>query len=1705
MTLGIGYDNDSIISKLLYDSSKISRSFASQVATLFATVVTRIVSNPRQSIETLEASVEKPTLVSAAQDISKTLYRKAAAQCEVPISQIEDIYPCTSWQRQQMEAAVQESKRGLDAYVFRVGDQISPVMIQKAWERVAAACPAVRTRLVSMREHGVCQVTLKNLPDCADEDSICEYLSWDKELAVRYGGPLCRFTKVEESDGTTFFVLSVHPIICDPWTLTLVLKALEEAYKGESLAPLMSFGTFMRRLSKRNVRSAPDGRPIASRHDAVLFPDLQTEARGAAFATSGSLDFDMPLGADVLRAAWSLCLSRITGGENVCFGVYVDGRNARAEAAQVAGSLGAVVPLTINLATTPTTESLLQMAREFADGYIPCTQDRCETFAMSEDKDTGCSFRNLLIVDNSPAVLGYTQSQALGLVQTLMAESSFGESKLVVLCKVVSDKTAIEMHYDEHVITGERVNTLMEQYKHAIEQLSSCVSTLLVDLPPLSSHELALLQAWNRDMPVAEDVCVHDQIRATAELQPSAPAVCSWDYELDRRELDDLSDRVAALLRKEGMGAETIVPYFLEKSAAAVIVMLGILKAGGSLLPLDVKHPADRIEMILSEASASRIVTSSTLMSTVSSKVKVQDALVVDMQLIQSLPPGPTDQVEVKPSDLCYIIYTSGSTGKPKGIMVTHSNFSTSIKYRRDLLGMGADTRTLQYLNFIFDVSMFDVFLTLLSGGCVCLPSEDEWSNDIAGAIRRTRANFAFLTPSLATLLDPREVPSLRTLGLTGESFEKHVIEKWRHVRVLNMYGPAEATVHSSGCDVSFDSGKHHLNIGRSGGCLYWVTDAADHNRLVPIGCPGELLIQGPIVSLGYLGNPDKTAAAFIDPPSWVQSFDSAGSSQRWYKTGDIVVATADGSVIYQGRKDTQVKVSGQRIELGEIEHHLSRSLKTRWDFAVELIKPSGQDSDPCLAVFFAVVPLKRSETADLPCELLPPLAGEPLALRQALTVSLPTYMVPHFFIRLTRLPLTSSGKTDRASLRRIGTTLSPRQLSSYDPYHTTENGSLERAMPAEPNADDRHEEKLGGLETELQKLWSETLDLPLHSIHPTDNFFNIGGSSIRAMRLSHAARRAGIKLSATDVFQVPIFSDMAVTASRHGVMLVNGESNNSKELTTALIKDGSFMASCSAHAAKRHEPYLLGGNVESIVPATDLQVDMVAVGEVDGEAWHNEMLITSSAGLHMADMIGACKAVISHHQILRTVFVQHGSTLYQIAVKRTPLETMITVGGEAPGIVNHDAALDTYLPHFHLDEVSHDGTRCHSVGLKIHHALYDAIAMDMVLRDLRQAYSRQPLRREPSFHGWVSHVNSVDTSASMAFWRHALEGASMTYLVPPSVPATQNFCRDTMQIRVPLANVMTPHGTPSSVVQAAWALVLARATGRDDVVFCAPNANRSLSSFPDVDRVCGLCLNFLPARARLQDQMTLGALIRQMQAQAVAAIPHQHQGFRSILKDCTDWPSWTRYSSVFIYQNHESLRRTIRFGDQDCVLTPRGKFGRCADILIEATPSGPLGVEAEEGADLVIDILYSRSTFTEEQANWISRNFAEILESIPQYLEQPINRDGVQGDPTYMASPFQAKTNYSSETSADVGNHEHTTVRGAWAEVGVKVGGASQTQHGDCSMFDCGADLVTTMLLARYYQCNGHQVTMQDLIDNPTLNGQSNLIGSARNGERTE
>lgn len=438
--------------------------------------------------------------------------------------------------------------------------------------------------------------------------------------------------------------------------------------------------------------------------------------------------------------------------------------------------------------------------------------------------------------------------------------------------------------------------------------------------------DLAQIWQWNELVPACVDQCVHLIIQERIDAQPSAPAVCAWDGALTYAELDRLATDLASRLVDLGVGPDTapIVPLCFEKSMWTAVGMLGVLKAGAGFVLIDPHQPEHRLRTIVKQVGANLIVSSLT-MKELGSRLAPQ-SIVLSSQLFES-PFNPTGSSLLipDPSSVVYIAFTSGSTGEPKGALISHRNLASALHHQQQPMAFTTTTRFYDFSSYSFDASIGIFFTTLVAGGCICVPSEDDRRDNLIQSIVSLNANTVDLTPSVAALLSPDLVPSLKTLILGGEALQiRDVSPWWGSVRVMSFYGPCECTPTST---INYDAKmpEDAIHLGKGAGLLTWIVDPENHHSLVPLGAVGELLLEGPLVGLGYLHDPERTAASFIEDPVWLLAGAAGrrGRHGRFYKTGDLVKYRDDGSLIFVGRKDTQIKIRGQRVELGEIERVL--------------------------------------------------------------------------------------------------------------------------------------------------------------------------------------------------------------------------------------------------------------------------------------------------------------------------------------------------------------------------------------------------------------------------------------------------------------------------------------------------------------------------------------------------------------------------------------------------------------------------------------------------------------------------------------------------------------------------------------------------------------------------------------------------------------
>lgn len=659
------------------------------------------------------------------------------------------------------------------------------------------------------------------------------------------------------------------------------------------------------------------------------------------------------------------------------------------------------------------------------------------------------------------------------------------------------------------------------------ENVASTFATAVyrvLDNPSLTLNEVNLLNeqhtskilAWNQAAPVALDACVPDLFAQFVHEQPEAQAIYAWDGIFTYRELDQLSTRLANYLVSLGVGPEVSVPLCFEKSAWAKVAMLAVLKAGGAFVPLDPAHPPQRLENIIQSVDAKILLVSAEqanlgLCPTVRSVVVSASDM---KQWSSASVPSSTNNI-LRPSNAAYIIFTSGTTGTPKGIVIPHSAFCSSAMAHGNIIGISRSSRVLQFASYAFDASILEILTTLVHGGTVCVPSSHHKLDDIVGFISMAQVNWMFTTPSLSTTVDPASIPGLKTMAIGGESLTKSALDRWADkLHLIQCYGPSETTII---CLIRTHMAKstEPTDIGKAAGGIMWIAHPKDHNRLMPIGCAGELLIEGPILARGYLDDPQKTAAAFIENPTWAAS---GSARRRFYKSGDLVRYGSDGSIHFIGRKDTQVKIRGNRVEIDEIEHHLMAHSTTL--HSIMLTPTFGQGGRRLVGV---IVPSSRPEHAQSHMldgiEAFHGKEKDQLVSEWAdfLHDRVPVYMIPEGWLVINELPMSTSAKADRKALTKW---IEGLEMETYDKL----------AYSTSDSTGDDHEPRTD-TEFKVRQILSRVLNTAEQRIGMDRSFLSMGGDSISAMQVAFNCRMDNITIKTQDILRGKTIRELAANA----------------------------------------------------------------------------------------------------------------------------------------------------------------------------------------------------------------------------------------------------------------------------------------------------------------------------------------------------------------------------------------------------------------------------------------------------------------------------------------------------------------------------------------------------------------------------------------------
>ncbi len=902
-------------------------------------------------------------------------------------------------------------------------------------------------------------------------------------------GPLLRVKLLQLDEAEYVLLLNLHHIVADGWSIGVLIRELGVLYKtfvedqqclmstplpelpiqyadfaqwqrewlqslgANGCSPLQTQLAYWRKqLDGISVLNLPTDRlrpAVPTYRGAKQFLELPHSLTQALEALSHQEDVTLFM---TMLAAFQTLLYRYTQQEDIAVGSPIANRN-RSELEGLIGFFVNSLVLRTDLSGNPTFRELLNRVREVTLGAythqdLPF-EKLVEELHPERDLSRHPLFQVVFSLQNTPI-------EALELPGLKLSLFDFDNkvAKLDLEFHLWHDLETLkgEVVYSTDLFDQSTITRMLGHFQILLEGIVDNRKQRLSDLPLLTKEERQqLLIDWNntkRSYP--DNKCFHQLFEAQVKQTPDAIALVFGNQKLSYKELNIRSNQLAHYLKKIGVKTESLVGICVERSPEMIIGLLGVLKAGGAYLPLDPSYPQERLNFILKDARVSVLLTQEKLLQPFTEYSNPIISIDKDWATItQNSPENPTSCVTLE--NLAYVIYTSGSTGQPKGVLIEHRGLSNLAADQIEVFNLQPSHRILQFASLSFDASIFEIVMALQIGATLYLANKECLlpGKTLLQLLREKAITHVTFPPAVLAVLPTESLPALQTIISAGEPCSEDIVKRWwsSSRRLFNAYGPTEATVWSTVAEIKSISEK--LPIGRPiANIEIYILD--QHLQPLPIGILGELYIGGDGLARGYLNSPELTAKKFIPNPF----NDKKGA--RLYKTGDLARYRPDGNIEFLGRADNQVKIRGFRIELSEIETVIVKHKNIQK--AVVIAQDNLYDSKHLVAYIVSQSPQEQTI----------------IELRKFLKEKLPEYMIPKAFVILDSLPLTANGKVDRYALKAV------------DPL----SRSIDKTFiaPRTPT------------ESTLAKIWAEVLNIENVGIH--DNFFDLGGNSLLAIRL---------------------------------------------------------------------------------------------------------------------------------------------------------------------------------------------------------------------------------------------------------------------------------------------------------------------------------------------------------------------------------------------------------------------------------------------------------------------------------------------------------------------------------------------------------------------------------------------------------------------------
>ena len=1203
-----------------------------------------------------------------------------------------------------------------------------------------------------------------------------------------------------------------------------------------------------------------------------------------------------------LLASFAALLYRYSGEEKIPIGSVTAGRNSP-ETLPLLGYFLNTVVLPTDLSGDPSFRTLVRRARDFTIEALDHDRAPFELLVreLRVQRDPGRNPFFQALFSLEPPLPEIDPAWRLTQMDVDTGASKYD---LSLELDERSEEVLARFHYKTDLFDAATMIRMAGQWQRLLEGTVADPDQRISELPLLTADEQRqIVVDWNNtELDVPGEQLIHRYFEEQTKRTPAASAVVFEGKSLTYAELDSQANQVAHRLRELGVGPEVVVALYFERSIEMLIGILGVLKAGGACLPLDPAHPVSRIAFMLAETQAPVLLTHSRLQSQVpGSKAQI---ICIDTFPSSSNKVHSSQPCEVNPDNTAYVIYTSGSTGQPKGIRVLHRGLANST-FARIAYYPEAVKSFLLLSSFTFDSSLAGIFWTLSVGGTLVLPpDQSRWELDsLSRLVEKHSVSHLLCVPSLyKTLIEssPSErLASLKVAIVAGESCPATLVKdhfvRLPHAALYNEYGPTEATVWCSvyRCEPGDESNR--VPIGRPiANTQLYVLDS--HMQVVPVGVPGELHIGGAGVTGGYLNRSDLTAERFVPNP-----FDRTPGASL-YKTGDLARFLPDGNIEYLGRIDHQVKVRGFRIELGEIEAALLSHPAVR---EAVVIAREDTDGDKRLVAYYTPVETSAANAAALDAE----------QLREFLRARVPEYMVPAAYVRLTAMPLTPNGKLDRKAL----------PAPEADAYAVRGYGA-----------------PCGEIETALAAIWGDVLKLDRVGRH--DNFFELGGHSLLAVILIERMRRRGLQVDVRALFAASTLAELAATVEAKANIIAIPP-NRIPAGCTALTPEMLPLATLTQDEIDQVVESVPGGvaNVEDIYSLAPLQEGILFHHLMSGEGdpYLLATLLTFDTRERLNAYLKAMQSVINRNDILRTAVMWEGlSQPVQVVQHSAVLQIREIELDPAAGDVGEQLYRRFDPRRYRIDlrqapllrgYIAFDKARNRWLMMQLlHHLLADHTTMEVMHEEI-QAHLLEQAEQLPAplpFRNLVAQARlGVSKEEHEAFFRKMLADVEEP-TTPFGLSDVQGDGTGIEEARValesPLAERVRERArklgiSAASLCHLAWARVLAKVSGREDVVFGTVLFGR-MQGGAGSDRVMGLFTNTLPVRIHIGDE-GVESCVRQTHALLAGLMRHEHASL-ALAQRCSAVPAPAPlFSAILNYRHSPGAGHTPRAWEGICTI----------------------------------------------------------------------------------------------------------------------------------------------------------------------------------------